>query len=322
MENISVIIPVYNAEKTIRRCLDSIINSKYEDYEVILIDDGSTDNSAAIISEYANNDKRIKNVSQLNSGPSSARNKGLELSQGKIIAFVDSDDYVRDDYLEQLANAFEREKADVVFLEFHRVTSDGAELSVHELPEIQQEYHLNLVALSEKDMFGYTWIKAFRREVLHNVFFDVDMNLFEDEIFTCKILEKAVKLYYLKEAVYFYVQADGTLVQRTHKDYCQLCDRVYRAWEKLLSTMPDSVPFLERKANHMARVCKYYGLERKVNPFVFYREMESADFMKYVTLCDPMITAVKEKKWCKVAWMHLKYNAKVILNKHIVRKIK
>ena len=94
MEKISVIIPVYNAEKTIRRCLESIMSSEYEEYEVILIDDGSTDNSVSIISEFANRNRRIKIFTQPNSGPSAARNKGLTLAEGEIIAFVDSDDYV------------------------------------------------------------------------------------------------------------------------------------------------------------------------------------------------------------------------------------
>lgn len=320
MKKISIIIPVYNAEKTIRRCLESILTSKYEDYEVILIDDGSTDNSAAIISDYVSKDRRLKMITQLNAGPSSARNKGLELAKGDIIAFVDSDDYVRSDYLEQLSRAFEEKKADVVFFEFHRVTSDGVELSAHELPDIQPEYYKNLIALSEAEMFGYTWIKALRKEISRKVRFDEDMNLFEDEIFTCELLEEPVKLFYLKEAIYFYVRADGSLAQRTHENYCQLCDRVYRSWKKLLGRIPDDMVFLESKANHMAEVCKYYGLERKVNPFVFYREMESSDFMKRVTLCDPLTAAIKGKKWCKIAWIYFRYNAKVAAARHIARK--
>ena len=92
MKKISVIIPVYNAEKTIRRCLESIMSSEYEEYEVVVVDDGSTDNSASILFEYANRDRRVKIINQPNSGPAIARNKGLELAEGEIIAFVDSDD--------------------------------------------------------------------------------------------------------------------------------------------------------------------------------------------------------------------------------------
>ncbi|MGN1157485.1 MAG: glycosyltransferase family 2 protein, partial [Agathobacter sp.] len=229
MTKISVIIPVYNAEKTIRRCLESIMSSKYEDYEVIVVDDGSTDNSAAILFEYANRDHRVKIINQPNSGPSIARNKGLELAEGEIIAFVDSDDYVRNDYLEQLEKAFREHRADVVFFEYHRVMHDGTELSTHYLPEIQTEYYQSLIALSEVDMFGYTWVKAFRRELSREVCFDAEVNLFEDELFTCRLLEKPVKLYFLNDAIYYYVRTNGTLAQRTHEDYCKLCDRVFLA---------------------------------------------------------------------------------------------
>ena len=111
-------------------------------------------------------------------------------------------------------------------------------------------------------MFGYTWIKAFRRENSYEVYFDTDINLFEDELFTCKLLEKPLNLYLLNEAIYYDVRTDGTFsMQKTHKDYCQLCDRVFRAWKKLLHKTPDSELLLERKANHMAKVCKYYGLD-------------------------------------------------------------
>ena len=313
METISIIIPVYNAEKTIRRCLESIIISKYKQYEVILIDDGSTDNSVSIIYEYANKDNRIKIVIQSNAGPSEARNKGLKLAEGDIIAFVDSDDYVRDDYLEQLARAFERKEVDIVFFEFERVTQEGVRLSEHKLPEMKTEYYKNLIALSEKDMFGYTWIKAFRKKRFHKILFKEDMKLFEDEVFTCELLENPVNLYYLKEAIYFYVCTDGSLVRKTHQEYCQLCDKVYHAWKGLLSQMPGRQYFLESKANHMAEVCKYYGLERKVKHFMFYREMSTSDFIKYSTIHDPFVSAIREKKWHRVILMHIKYNIKLVL---------
>lgn len=315
MEKISIIIPVYNAEKTIRRCLESIIVSEYEEYEVILIDDGSTDNSASIISEYASKDSRFKMISQANAGPSSARNKGLSLSTGDIIVFVDSDDYIRNDYLGLLARTFEEKNVDVVFIEFHCVAPNGTELSIQHLPQMAKDYYTNLMTLSEADMFGYTWIKAFRKELSQNIYFDTDINLFEDEIFTCKILEKPIKLFYLNEAVYYYVRMEGSLVQRTHKEYCRLCDRVFHAWKHLLEMTPNGAVYLEKKANCIAEACKYYGLERKINPFVFYREMANSDFIKFTTSKDLLITAIKQEKWCRVIWEHVKYNIKVAIAK-------
>lgn len=321
MYKFSIIIPVYNAEKTIKKCLESIKVSEYEDYEVIIIDDGSIDNSASIISEYTMNDNRFRMISQENSGPSLARNKGLKLSTGEIITFVDSDDYVRNDYLEMLSKAFEENKADVVFFDFHCVRQDGTELSTYHLPDIQENYYENLVSLSKACMFGYTWIKAFRKEIAHGTYFDTDLSLFEDEIFTCKILERPVNIFYLREPIYYYVRMDGTLIQRTHKEYCQLCDRVFSAWKHLLKMDPNRKNNLENRANALTEICKFYGLERKVNPITFYREMSDSEFLRNATLNDLLTIAIKERKWCKILRLYIKYNIKAAMSKIIFRKV-
>ena len=200
------------------------------------------------------------------------------------------------------------------------MTPEGTDLSVHHLPEMEENYYQNLIALSDADMFGYTWIKAFRKKVSDKIYFDAGVNLFEDEIFTCKLLEKPVSIYYLKEPIYYYVRTNDTLAQKTHQDYCQLCDKVFYSWKKLLKTVGSGEDYLEKKANHMAKVCKYYGLERKVNPWVFYHEMASCNFMQYISSNDSFIYAIKSKKWIKVAIFYLKYNLKVLIAKHIARK--
>lgn len=102
MPFISVIVPVYNAEKTINRCVDSIINQEFEDYELILVNDGSADNSGKICKEYAQKNFQIKYIEKENGGVSSARNLGIEKAEGKYIAFVDSDDYVSNDYFDSI----------------------------------------------------------------------------------------------------------------------------------------------------------------------------------------------------------------------------
>lgn len=112
----SVIIPAYNAEKTIDRCLKSLVASSYEDIEVIVVDDGSTDNTAEVVEGFLNIDKRVILLSQPNEGPSIARNNGLEHASGDIITFVDSDDYVDLDYFYELSAAFSESNASVVFL--------------------------------------------------------------------------------------------------------------------------------------------------------------------------------------------------------------
>ena len=113
-ETISIIIPVYNVEKYLNKCLNSVIEQTYKNIEVILIDDGSTDNSGKICDEYAKNDIRIKIIHQQNGGVSTARNNGLEHATGKYITFVDSDDYIEKEMIETMAKKIMKKNADIV----------------------------------------------------------------------------------------------------------------------------------------------------------------------------------------------------------------
>ena len=117
---ISIIIPVYNAEKYISRCLDSVITQDYTNLEIICINDGSKDKSLAILQDYAQKDSRIIVISQSNQGAASARNYGLSVATGKYISFIDADDWVRADYLESLYKLQKSESADMVICEYEK----------------------------------------------------------------------------------------------------------------------------------------------------------------------------------------------------------
>ena len=121
----SIIVPVYNAEKYIKRCIESVLLQTKDNWELILVDDGSMDKSISIMNEYANRDQRIHVVRQNNSGPGSARNRGIKESRGEWIAFLDSDDYLSDDYLSILDTFSDY---DIVFIDFLQVDEDGSKL--------------------------------------------------------------------------------------------------------------------------------------------------------------------------------------------------
>ena len=112
MKKVSVIVPVYNVEKYLSRCLESLINQSLKDIEIICINDGSTDNSLQILKQFAYKDNRIKIINQTNSGQSVARNKGLAIASGKYIGFVDSDDWIDNDYYEKMFETIERTNSD------------------------------------------------------------------------------------------------------------------------------------------------------------------------------------------------------------------
>ena len=129
---ISIIIPIYNVEKYLEKCLDSILNQTYKNLEIILIDDGSTDNSPNICNSYCEKDKRIKIIHKNNEGVSSARNKGIELSKGKYIVFIDSDDYVSNEHIEVLYDCIISNNVDLVISNLIDISEDGIILNNEE----------------------------------------------------------------------------------------------------------------------------------------------------------------------------------------------
>ena len=128
MSKVSVIVPVYNGEDKLKRCVESILNQDYEDLELILINDGSKDNSRAIIDEYAEKDSRIKKLHKENGGVSSTRNAGLELAEGDYVQFVDVDDYLPMESTKQLVRSLEDDRCDMVISDFYRVVGDNVSL--------------------------------------------------------------------------------------------------------------------------------------------------------------------------------------------------
>lgn len=267
----SVIVPAYNTQKTIYRCLDSLLSDALSTIEVIVVNDGSTDGTAQILAEYAARDDRIRILTQENSGVSSARNVVMRAATGNIISFVDSDDFVSPRYFSALEAAFRQSDADVVFFQFARVNNAGSVISQHALPEESADYWECLKALSSADIFGYTWVKAWRRSVLKGVFYNKRITLFEDEVFTVSALKKPVKLFYLREQLYNYVCTDlSTLSRNVQPNYQHFCDLAYCAWKNLLRSNASDTAFLQNKVNHFAQVCKYYGLERVQDSMSFF----------------------------------------------------
>lgn len=286
---------------------------------MIVVDDGSTDNTAKVVKGFAKCDGRIILLSHPNAGPSIARNKGLEYASGDIITFVDSDDYVSPDYFYELFAAFYESKADVIYFEFNRVTETGSLISSHHLPQEFQEneYYKNLIRLSKADMFGYTWIKAFKRSVLEKARFETNMYLFEDEVFTCKVLCKPIQIKFVYKSLYNYVCTGSTsLARRTHCNYHIMCDKVYLAWESLLRDCDnDCESFLREKAIHMQKVCKFYGLERDVQTIRFFKELSNCSFVNDYPTKDSLVHAIKNKRWFFVYKEVAVYRTKNFLSK-------
>ena len=220
---ISVIIPIYNAEKYLRECINSVLNQTYKNFELLLIDDGSTDGSGTICNEYANNDSRVKVVHKQNGGVSAARNSGLELAKGEYVAFVDSDDFVNENYLLSLYKKAIETNADLVFCKFARYIN-GQVLNVNEdLPEnlladINDDKFADFVLNffhSKNYIFGSACRILYKKSALNSVRFNNDVKICEDLVFVLQVALNAKKITSINEFLYFY-RLSGDSVTRKY----------------------------------------------------------------------------------------------------------
>lgn len=237
MENqplVSVIIPVYNVEEYLCKCVDSVINQTYKNLEIILVDDGSTDSSGRICDEYAGKDERIRVVHKNNSGPSNTRNVGLEHAKGKYIYFIDSDDYIEHNALALLVNTAESAEADLVFFDAHSFSDDGA--------EIQQGYVIkgNYIAKSgyeiltelhnNKDYHCAIYLLLISRRLIveNEIKFLESAYCSEDMLFTYQVYCTAQKATQCRQTLYHRRYRSGSIVtSKKSEQHFRSCRNVY-----------------------------------------------------------------------------------------------
>lgn len=206
---VSVIVPVYNVEKYLEECLDSILGQTYKDLEVILIDDGSTDSSGSICDRYAEKDKRIKVIHKENGGPSDARNCALKYVHGEYIYCIDSDDRIRKDTIELLVDAAMKNNADIVF--FNAIVFFDNSIKCAGKWEIASDYpadkgtQILKQRLNNKEWYPGVPVHMFRTAFLkdNKLHFKKGI-IYEDQLFTAFAYLKAKKVCFVNEALYYY----------------------------------------------------------------------------------------------------------------------
>lgn len=202
---ISVIVPVYNVEKYLKRCVDSILNQTYKNLEIILVDDGSPDKCGEICDEYAEKDGRVKVIHKENGGLSDARNVGIDIAKGKFISFIDSDDYVEKEYVKVLYSAIIKDKTDMA-IGAHKVIYEGGsvlEKATQEESVLQPEEVLNRI-LYDNGIDLSAWAKLYRRELFKDICFPKN-RLFEDAATTYKLVDRSKKISIISKSIYNYV---------------------------------------------------------------------------------------------------------------------
>ncbi len=254
MEDIkaSIIIPVYNVEFQLRRCLDSVLYQKYENIEIILVNDGSTDNSLKICNEYCLKDSRIILINKLNGGLSSARNAGIERASGNIIFFIDSDDWVSDDFCSCTISAFLKHDVDIVIFGFNIVTGKHVRKFVAKKSGlITKEDAINGL-LVDKDIRNYAWNKAYKAELFKNIRYP-EGKTFEDVATTFKVFDKASSFYIIDKPLYNYeIRVNGISTkwwksEKKINDYfdvrCEQYDYIKNRLPNLMGNATSSVGF-------------------------------------------------------------------------------
>lgn len=209
---ISVIVPVYNVEKYLQRCIDSIINQTYKDIEIILVDDGSTDKSGEICDDYAKSDARIKVIHKSNRGVSSARNEGLYTAKGKYIMFCDSDDYVDKNWCKILFDTINNNPYSFITSNYQNV---GNNLQV-QCEDKYINFETNYYQLFKDGVSPFVWNKIFDVNILkqYEILFNEELEHGEDIVFTLEYLKHCEKCIFIKEVLYSYVYNEQSLARK------------------------------------------------------------------------------------------------------------
>lgn len=208
---VSIIMPIYNVEKYLDKCIQSVLSQTYKNMEIILVDDGSSDNSPKICDKYASMDERVKVIHKQNGGMSDARNAGLEIALGKYIEFVDSDDYMAENMVETLYKNICEYNADIslcshyIVREETMVTDASYEKNVYTNSQVIEEF------LLDTKIRSYVWNKMFKASLFEKIKFQKG-RVFEDLLVIPMLFAEASKIIFDDTPLYYYVQREGSVL--------------------------------------------------------------------------------------------------------------
>lgn len=233
-DKISIIVPIYNTEKYLNRCIESIINQTYKNLQIILIDDGSTDNSAKICEEYSKKDDRILFIGKENTGVSDTRNLGIKKASGKYIGFVDSDDFVQEYMFEKLYNNIVKYDVDMSICEYEE------NIRNKEIKLLNSNELLECI-LGDKGPGGFLWNKLYKKSIIeeNNILLNKKIYICEDLLFNCEYIEKVNKAVSINEKLYNYVYREDSASNKkinskwlTVLDAYDEMDKIYKNKDK------------------------------------------------------------------------------------------
>ncbi|MBO4815560.1 MAG: LicD family protein [Clostridia bacterium] len=303
-EKISIIVPIYNVEALLRRCIDSLLKQTYQNLEIILIDDESPDNCGKIIDAYAKMDDRIKVIHQKNVGVCAARNAGLEIATGEYIGFADPDDWVTTDMFEYLYKNAKKYNAAITCCRYYRVIpnketycrSDG-KLHIYNTEEAIKEL------VSDFTIRSIFWNKLFKKELFDKLKFPEDM-IYEGTYLVHRLFEMTDKIVFLPDAKYFYYKYDKSYVNTvTIKNQCDFVfahlsryNDLYEKYPKIKKVLLENVT---REALNLIQICATRKNEIKENEEYLKKisELIKANYKEIAELEKVNIVTMKKLKY-------------------------
>lgn len=272
---ISIIIPVYNGEKTLKRCLDSILAQTYLDFEAILVNDGSIDKSLEICESYVKKDQRIRLLSQSNKGVSAARNLGIKESKGGYLTFVDCDDWIEPFMLSRMVELIESTNVDMVFMNCYYESEDSQYIGVLNPSPLRKKdissYPLAILlpeasiyydnVKQDHDILGAAWGKLMRKSLLDDKLrFNENLSLAEDCLFYLECFMKAKDIYIDGTPVYHYVQNSDSAIHKRQNNIVQQGEQFYRCYSDFSKELDDINASI---FNNLLKYRCYYDLIRR-----------------------------------------------------------
>ena len=206
---VSIIVPVYNVGELVLKCLNSLISQSYEQIEIVVVDDGSTDGSGELCDDFAKKDKRIKVFHKKNGGLSSARNYGIKKTSGEYVCLVDSDDYVKKSFVKKMVEAVLSHNADVAVCGYNGEIPEAKVMTGEEAAVI--------LLVGQNNMEIIAWNKMYKKTLFDDISYPEGKN-YEDNLTTYKLLSKAGTVAYVAESLYVYVERGGSITNKDKKE--------------------------------------------------------------------------------------------------------
>lgn len=252
MPKFSIIVPIYNSEKYLKNCIDSILNQTYGDFELLMIDDGSTDMSSKICDEYEKKDDRIRVVHKKNGGVSTARNNGLNVAEGEYLIFVDSDDSIEKYMLERINEKIIENDADFIICGKFK---EEQEINLEKIINNTDIENLKDMIINEK--INSTWGKAYKRKIMQMIRFDTSITIGEDLLFNIEYMKKTKRIYMLNKKLYNYnTENENSLTKKYIKNKYEQLTKVNIQLENYLK---------QYKNKKLDSVSAYIKLKNKIS---------------------------------------------------------